>query len=228
MKPVFNREMLDVMMGIRFNNDKAYMDATRDVYLRKMRQPYYDLINALAPTMLEIDAGMEVRPSKCLSRIFRDTRYSRDKSPYRDHHWVAFRHEGEPRDQSVMYWFEIRLEAVSWGLGFWGENRNAMDAMRRRMEAFPDEFLAHLRLIDGLGFVMEGAQYARRAVPDSIPEELHPWYLKKELYLGKAGIDPEVVFKPGLADLLAADFLALKPVYRLFRGCLDTGVVPMP
>lgn len=221
MNAILNPEMLEFMMDIRFNNNKAYFLEHKDEYEKKVKEPYHRLIEALAPTMQEIDSGMEVRPYKVLSRIYRDTRFSRDKSPMRDHHWLAFRHQGEPRDQAVMFWFEIRLEAVSWGLGFWGENKKAMELLRRRMVAQPDEIIALLKQVKKDGFRVEGSPYARMNVPENLPEFLHGFYRLKEVYVTKAGIKPTSVFEPGFEKKLAADFLALAPMYRLLRGCYE-------
>lgn len=221
MKAIFSRNMLEIMMDIRFNNNKEFMQNNRDRYDKAMKQPYYQLIDLLTPTMLEIDPQMEVRPAKCLSRIFRDTRFSKSKLPYRDHHWIAFRRQAEPRDKAVMFWFEIRLEAVGWGLGFWGENLKAMDVLRRQMLAKPKEFEALLPILDERYFVLDGRMYQRKKVPESLPEVLHPWYLRREIYLVKQGINPDWVFEPGLENRLAKDFLALKPFYRMLKGAYD-------
>lgn len=221
MKAIFTRNMLEMMMDIRFNNNKEFMQNNRDRYDKAMKQPYYQLIDLLTPTMLEIDPQMEVRPAKCLSRIFRDTRFSKSKLPYRDHHWIAFRRQAEPRDKAVMFWFEIRLEAVGWGLGFWGENLKAMDVLRRQMLAKPKEFEALLPILDEQHFVLDGRTYHRKKVPGSLPEALHPWFLRREIYLVKQGINPDWVFEPGLENRLAKDFLALKPFYWMLKGAYD-------
>ena len=81
----FGKEILPFFLDLRFHNDKSFMDANRDRYYRAVRQPFYDFITAMGPGMQQIAEDMEVRPVKCLSRINRDTRFSRDKSPYRDH-----------------------------------------------------------------------------------------------------------------------------------------------
>lgn len=223
MGAIFQKDMLDFMTEIRFNNNKAFMQAHRDEYIKRMRTPYYRLIEALAPTMVRIDPEMEVRPAKTLSRIFRDTRYSHDKSPYRDHHWVAFRRRGEPREQSVMYWFEIRLDAVGWGLGFWGENRNAFDALRKRMVSNPNELTQLLPILTHHSFVLEGEKYKRQSTPDGLREELRPWYASKEIYLVKQGVQPNWAFEETLPARLGEDYFALSPFYRLFRGYYELG-----
>ena len=92
----FTDETISFMLDIRFNNNKEFMNTNREAYIENLRTPFYELIDTIAPYMLEIDPLMEIRPSKCLSRIFRDTRFTRDKSPYRDH-IVAFRRRGYKR-----------------------------------------------------------------------------------------------------------------------------------
>ena len=168
----FNSDLLSFYADIRFHNEKAFMDAHRKEYYQKVRDPFYAFIAEMAPVMLSIDPDMEVRPAKCLSRINRDTRYSRDKSPYRDHHWVAFRRAAAGKDGMPFYWFEIRLDAVNWGLGVWGENRPMMDSLRRRMVANPDEMIGLLRLLQKRDFSVGGTQWKKLRPPEDLPAVL--------------------------------------------------------
>jgi len=219
----FQADLLSFCADIRFNNNKAFMDANRQEYYRKMRDPYYEFIRELAPAMLKIDGDMEVRPHKCLSRINRDTRYSKDKSPYRDHHWVAFRQAAVPKDGMPFYWFEIRLEEISWGLGVWGENRNMFDALRRRMQADPGEMQRILQLANDNGFIADGQRWKKMKPPDGLPVSLAPIYNVKSLYFEKQKIDPKWIFEPSIVQRVAKDFEALAPVWRLLRGLSDLG-----
>lgn len=221
MDAYFSKEMLNFMLDISFNNNKIFMDANKDAYNRLMKQPFYRLIERLSPTMLMIDPEMEVRPSRALSRIFRDTRFSRDKSPYRNHHWIAFKRSGVPREESVTYWFEIRLDTISWGVGYWGENRQAMDMLRQRMVAKPEEFIRLLPILEQGSFTLSGESYQRRKIPAEVPDALHNWYIKKSLYFTRQGIDPNIIFTPYLADTLSEDFITLAPLYRLLLGLED-------
>ena len=219
----FQEDLLSFYADIRFNNDKSFMDVHRKEYYRQVRDPFYAFIESLAPTMLKIDGEMEVRPHKCLSRINRDTRYTKDKSPYRDHHWVAFRQAARDKDGAPFYWFEIRLESVNWGLGVWGENRPLMDALRRRMIARPDEVLQALRPVREGGYLQGGAIWKKMKPPDGLPVGLATLYPARQLYFEKTGIDPSWIFDASIVDRVAADFRALAPVWRLLRGLNDTG-----
>ena len=124
------------------SGDRCNFHENHERYVETVQKPFYEMIDELAPEMRKIDPLMEIRPYKCLSRIHRDTRFSRDKSPYRDHHWFLFRRAGEPREQSLFYFFEFGPDRLAWGMGIWGENRNLMDLFRKRMRANPDGILA--------------------------------------------------------------------------------------
>ena len=136
----FREETIDFFLDLKFHNNTSFFHENHDRYVEVVQKPFYQLSDDLAPDMLQIDPGMEVRPHKCLSRIHRDTRFSRDKSPYRDHLWLLFRHAAEPRDKSLNYWFEFGPQRISWGMGFWGENREVLDQFRRFLAADPAAF----------------------------------------------------------------------------------------
>ena len=93
--------MLDYYIGLALNNNREYYLATKDVYEREVRAPLLDLAETLAPAALQLDGEMEQRPGHILARIRRDTRFTRDKSPYRDHAWLSFRPMGRRKSGSL-------------------------------------------------------------------------------------------------------------------------------
>ncbi len=219
----FREETIQFFLDLKFHNNTTYFHEQHDRYVQDVQRVFYELIGELAPDMLEIDPMMEVRPHKCLSRIHRDTRFSRDKSPYRDHLWFLFRHAGEPREKSLFYWFELGPDRLSWGMGFWDENREALDLFRKRMRADPDGIKA---LLDGLGLEkrkmkLDGTVHKKMPVPPEIPEGLKRWYLAKDMYITKAAPDYRMIYSDRICQEVRKDFRTLAPLYRLLRGYVD-------
>lgn len=219
----FTDETIEYFLNLRFHNYPSFFHETKETFIQEVRQPFYSLIEDLAPVMLKIDPEMEVRPHKCLSRIHRDTRFSKDKSPYRDHLWFLFRRAAEPREGSVMYWFEFGPDRLNWGLGFWGENKQAMELLRKRMAAQPQRFVD---LIDDCDLyrrklMVGGYSYKRLPVPENIPPALADWYVKKDLYISREHPSFEWAFDAQLVNRIAKDFKAMAPLYRVLRGVLD-------
>ena len=140
----FTENTIQFFLDLKFHNSTAFFHEQHERYVEDVQHVFYRMIEELAPDMLEIDPEMEVRPHKCLSRIHRDTRFSRDKSPYRDHLWFLFRRAGEPREKSLFYYFELGPDRLGWGMGFWDENREALDLFRKRIAANPDAVAAML------------------------------------------------------------------------------------
>lgn len=219
----FSEDTISFFLDLKFHNNTTYFHENHDRYVEVVQRPFYEFIEDLGPAMRKIDPRMEIRPHRCLSRIHRDTRFSRDKSPYRDHLWLLFRREGEPREQSLMYWFELGPSRLDWGMGFWGENREALDLFRKRMRANPDGTLAMLDDLDlaGRGLLLNGSIHKRMEVPPEIPDRLRRWYCTKEMYINKISPDFRKVFSERILTEVRKDFQQLAPLYHMLRGYCD-------
>lgn len=219
----FTDETVQFLIDLKFHNNAVFFHENHDVYVETVQTPFYELIETLGPEMRKIDPQMEIRPYKCLSRIHRDTRFSRDKSPYRDHHWFLFRRAGEPREKSLFYYFEFGPDRLSWGMGIWGENRELMDLFRKRMRANPEGTLA---LIDDMSLAerklfLGGSFFKRIEIPAEIPDRLKQWYTGKEIYIGKYDPPRKWAFSERIVKEVRNDFRAIAPLYQLLRGCAD-------
>ena len=219
----FTEEAIQFFLDLKFHNNASFFHEQHDRYIECVQRPFYEMIEDLAPDMLKIDPGMEVRPHKCLSRIHRDTRFSRDKSPYRDHLWFLFRHAAEPREKSLFYYFELGPDRLGWGMGFWDENREALDLFRKRMRANP---AGTLSLLDDLGMdrrrlMLDGTIHKRMEIPSEIPERLKRWYQAKDFYIGKIMPDYRMIYSEQILKEVRKDFVSLSPLYRMLRGYVD-------
>lgn len=212
----YTDETFEFFMAIRFNNNADFFHANRDWYLRAVREPSLALAEALAPEVERLDDSLERRPNRALARINRDVRFSRDKSPYRDSIWLAFRRPGEEKSTSLGVYFDLAASGGSYGMGVYRENRPLMNGMRRKMRADPDALDALLRGLDG-----EFRAYAdvrrRLRVPEGLPAPVAALYPAKSFYFEKELTDFDLLRSPALADEIAAGYRRLEPLYRWFQ-----------
>jgi uncharacterized protein (TIGR02453 family) len=177
--------MGEFFMQIRFNNDAAFFNEHRGEYERWVRDPLYALADALAPAVLAIDPEMETRPARVVSRIRRDTRFTRDKSPYRSHMWIGWspvRAIDSRRKQQVPgLYFGVHHDHWSVGAGYYEAMPATMKAYRARMLAAPSSFMSIVREPGfARAFSLDGEDYKRPPVGiDDLPDALRPWYAKK-------------------------------------------------
>lgn len=229
MFPGFPEETVRFFLDLRFHNETSWFHAHREAYETYVRKPFSEFIEAMTPTVMRIADDMETRPNKCLARINRDIRFTRDKSPYRDHMWLLFRRAGEEREHAVMYWFELSPEVVEWGVGFWGYNRPAMDALRERMVKKPTEVRRVLRRcgIPDETLHIYGDRYKSMKPPAGMSADLAMLYPCKEIYVKRVGVPLAESYRPEIIDRVSEDFLRLKPLYLLLRQAADEGMAKL-
>lgn len=215
----FSDRMFEFFLALEFNNNREFFHENHAWYEESVRRPLYQLIEAVAPVIFEIDPLLETRPAKALCRINRDTRYARDKSPYRTYMWFSFRRREGERGMQPGFYFDISAQNASFGMGIYQENRPLMDALRRRILLEPQALGA---LVPPEGFSLEIESFKRMAVPGQTPEEMKVWYPARTFSFFQKIQDFDLLKRPELAFTLETGYRALEPAYRLLREMLDS------
>jgi len=87
----FFPQTLDFLQNLGVHNDKAWFETHRREYEEYLLEPLKALVAELAGFMLAIDQNFVTAPGRAVSRIHRDTRFSRNKSPYKTTMWITFK-----------------------------------------------------------------------------------------------------------------------------------------
>jgi uncharacterized protein (TIGR02453 family) len=91
-EPIFARETFRFFRDLARNNKKVWMDANRERYQQTVVQPFRRLLEAVSPALLQLDARFDTsaRGGRNFSRINRDIRFAKDKTPYRPQMYLKF------------------------------------------------------------------------------------------------------------------------------------------
>lgn len=219
----FSMEALAFFAAVRFNNSREFMNENRDIFERAVKRPLVLLAQQLAPTVQQIDSRIDPRPSRAVSRIWRDVRFSRDKSPLRDHMWIGFNPMGENKGDSCGFFFEISAERAGWGCGFYQMRPESMENLRCILREKP-KYVKNILDADGfrLEYEIRGESYLRQHQPPvGMDETLGALYRRKCVFCEHVETDMEALFRSELADRIAAGFEAAAPFYRLLRECAE-------
>ncbi len=210
----FSPRTLEFLKNLEANNNKIWFEANRDNYLNYLYQPLLNLASALAPYMLTVDPYLETRPGKTLSRIHRDTRFSRDKSPYKNNMWITFKRTSKDWQEAPAYFFEITQDSYRYGMGFYNAGRQTMDKFREAVEYQTKTFLDTISFYTNESiFTLEGEKYKKILKPE-LPEKVQDWYQRKNFYLVcNRGIETNL-FSEGLVDDLICGFALVAPFYH--------------
>ena len=139
----FSAETLGFLRGLETNNNKTWFEAHRSEYQEHLLRPFQLLVAGLSEPMLAIDPLFETRPQidKTISRIYRDTRFSKDKSPFRARMWLTFKRPSRDWKTAPAYFFEISPDRYRYGMGFYSATKATMDRLRQMMDDQNREFL---------------------------------------------------------------------------------------
>ncbi len=227
----FSPEAIQFLADLAENNDRAWFAPRKAEYERLLREPMERLCEALAERFAERGIHLRADPRRSPFRIYRDTRFSRDKSPYKTHlgasfPWVEAAGTGGaegPTDDGPHGnggYLNIQPGEMYVGGGMWMPDKPRLEAFRRAMLEEPERVRSSLEdpgFIAWFGRVRSHEELKR--VPRGYPAD-HPMadrFRWKDVVFGRRLSDDEVG-SPALPDLLAEGYAAAVPVFRFLAS----------
>ena len=189
------QDTLFLMQLNRFNDSKAFYEENKEKIKANMTVPMRQIAASLSDMMLDIDPFMNTIPTKMVSRVRRDTRYTHDKHLYRENMWIMFM---RPKKEWHMYpcmWFEVTL-------------RND-----------PEGFKKAVKSALSTGAMLDAECY-KRPKPDC-PAGLENFYNAKYLYFVFASDELSDIGNDGIITRLEGIYKKFAPMYRFLRDVSD-------
>lgn len=212
----FPKDCPHFLFELGLNNNKGWFEENRARYQASVQEPLKRMASTLGPVLTEIDPEMVTDVRRVVSRIHRDIRFSKDKSPYRSNMWLGWKREWENWAVEPAFFFEIHPEWYRYGMGFYNIPKETMDRIRTRILARDPGFMRMVALAQSLPeFRLEGDKYKRIMKPE-LPEELQDWYQRKELFFCANCKMDQSVYDGSVADTVALGFRNLRPFYEWF------------
>lgn len=211
----FSEKSIKFLFENRVVDSKSWFAEHREDYDSLVIQPMRELVMALEPVMLSIDPLLICDPKvgRSISRIYRDTRFSRDKSTFRDVMWCIFIRDKKLYEGLPGFWFEFSPKGFRYGCGYYQASGESMEALRSIITNDEPSFRAAQRAFKKQSvFCLEDTKYKRSRYPDQ-PEDKREWLDQKSLCFIADSQDFDLLFSDSLADTLAQDFKLLKPMY---------------
>lgn len=214
----FLPETIDFLWELRMNNSKEWMEQNRERYQAVLKKPFDAFASELA-AYSGIFCGGETKYS--VSRINRDIRFSKDKSPYRACRWVTIFDaalHGTAWKERPSFYFELTPDGYAHGLGMWCAPPAYLAAYRKKIEGNPAAFARITQKIekDPL-FHAEGEEY-KKIKNEALDAKAQAWYRKKEILITAQGGMEDILFSPDLPHYLAEEWSRLKALYAFLDG----------
>jgi uncharacterized protein (TIGR02453 family) len=222
----FSREAMQFLVDLAMNNERTWFQPRKAEYERLLKEPLEALCVDLAAEFAKRGVPLEADAKKSPFRIYRDVRFSKDKSPYKTHvaasfPWVGTGRatgDGEPERHGGGY-FHISPEGSYMGGGMWHPEPARLAAFRRAVDEQPKQTLAALNDKKFLAkFEPVHGDSLTRIPKGYASDHPHADLLKlKDVTFGRELSNKEVLSKD-LPRVLADDFAVAMPVMRFLAS----------
>jgi len=210
----------DFLKDLKENNHKEWFQQNKDRY-EASREEMIAFAEDVLQQVNEFDVIETPSGKKSLYRIYRDVRFSKDKTPYKNHWSGSFRRAGAER-RGGMY-FGIEPNNTMMGGGFWGPNKEDLLHIRKQLEADAQPLEEILQSTDFQGYFgnMEGEQL--KTCPKGF-EKTHPKValLRYKQYLVMKKFSDKEVLSPNFSSMIAEGFQKMLPFLNCFTEYLTT------
>jgi len=214
----FPEEGLKFLRSLKRNNNRDWFQAHKSDYEEFVKKPMEELVLALASDFSTIAPEIAASPKASIFRIYRDTRFSKDKSPYKTHVAATFPPKGLAKHQGGGLYLHIAPTEVFLGGGIYMPTSEDLMAVRRHIADNAGKFkrILNEKTFRKIFGTLWGDQLLR--VPKGFPAD-HPAadYLRYKQYIVSRTLKPEEAKTPGFYKTILESFRTMMPFIRFLN-----------
>jgi uncharacterized protein (TIGR02453 family) len=204
--PRFSSKAIAFLRGLKRNNNRGWFNARKDEYEELIKRPMLEVIEQLAIDFKKIVPELSATP-KSMFRIYRDTRFSADKSPYKTYVSAVFPHRNLPKIGGAGLYFQVGPNDVWAGGGIYSPDTPLLQAEREHIASNLKRFRA---IVESPAFrrhvgKLEGGEKLQRVPRGFAPDHRAAEYLRYRMFVAghefPASFAASPRFYPGLLNV---------------------------
>ncbi len=209
----FPPEALQFFRDLEQNNNREWFHPRKEQFEQLIRTPMLDLVGAVNDGLAKFAPDHITDPKKAVFRIYRDTRFSPNKTPYKDHIAASFPRRGLEKVGGAGFYFSVNHNVVELGGGIYHPPPETLLAVRTHIAATHLEFreLAANRKLKKLMGELKGEELAR-APKGFDTDDPALDLVKKKDWVFFTELEPALATSPKLVHNIVTRFEALGPV----------------
>jgi uncharacterized protein (TIGR02453 family) len=215
-------QLFEFLSELAENNDRAWFEAHRSRYEDAVREPLRAFIREVEAPLESISTHIVADDRKSggsLFRIHRDTRFSKDKSPYKTWAAVQFRHEAGKDAHAPGYYLHLQPDNVLMGAGVWHPAREALESIREEIVERPGAWFETRDAMVAAGFQFAGESLKR---PPRGYDPDHPAIddLRRKDFIAVRHLSEEIACGPEFAGAYAGLCSDAAPLMRFLTSAI--------
>lgn len=227
--PYFSEDALRFLRGLKRNNRREWFEARREVFEREVKQPMLALIERITEGMSDYAPAFMRPASKCLFRIYRDTRFSADKSPYKSHLGAWWARNGLVKTSGGGYYLHLGSMEFVIAVGAYMPEKDQLLAIRRHLLEHHAQWRKMIESPRLLRFFSVHDPMALARAPKGFPAE-HPAieWIRWRQWGVTAHLPAETALQSNLAQEIEKRFRLAAPLVEFLNAPLARAERPRP
>jgi uncharacterized protein (TIGR02453 family) len=220
--PYFTAALFSFLNDLSAHNTREWFKENRDRYDRDLKEPAQRFILAMGERLPELSAYLRADPRPVggsLFRVHRDLRFSNDKSPYKTHAGIHFRHSAAKDAHAPGVYLHLEPSGSFLGLGIWRPASAPLRAIREALVEAPDRWRDAVAELGAGGLELSGDSLTR--MPRGFDTE-HPLArdLRRKDLIAVAPLTRAEVVTAGLPEALMHRAVAGRPLFQFICDAL--------
>ena len=204
-KPI-SPSLFEFLSDLKSNNDRSWFSANKQRYVEAVQTPMLEFIREFAIPLALISPHFraDARPNGgSLFRIYRDTRFSKDKTPYKTNVGAHFRHEAYKTAYAPGFYLHLEPGACFAGIGIWHPDSKALGGIRKLIADRPEEWKKVVSASDFADTFRLGGESLTR--PPKGFDPLHPLIedIKRKDFVASMAFPEEIAVQEDFVDWYA-------------------------
>jgi uncharacterized protein (TIGR02453 family) len=214
---IFDAELFEFLRQLKRHNDRDWFARNKDRYRQVLLEPALQFIAEFAVPLARLSPHFvaDARPARgSLFRIYRDTRFSADKRPFKTHAGIHFSHESGKDAHAPVFYFHLEPDNCFAAAGVWHPDTRTLTRIRHAIVAAPGEWRRIARKLE-----LEGESLTRP--PKGFDPE-HPFIadLKRKDFIASVALSEEQVCSPTLMRDFSAACRTMLPLVEFITKAL--------
>jgi uncharacterized protein (TIGR02453 family) len=214
-------DLLQFLYELSQNNNRDWFEKNKKRYEATVKKPFEQFVGVLIDKLKTVEPGFQIQPKDCIHRIYRDTRFSADKTPYKTHISAVFTPKGRQSMEHPGYYFHLEFGNLMLGGGAYFLDKEPLYMVRKAIAQDPDTFRSVVENPEFVRYYGAVQGDKNKVLPPEfkVAANKEPLLANKQFYF-MAEMDPETCLKPDFADFVLNYFVAGKPLNDYFRRAL--------
>lgn len=218
----FPKQGLLFLQELKENNTREWFTPRKDVFETAVKAPMVAMVEAVNAELATFAPDYLTEPAKAIYRIYRDTRFSNDKTPYKTHIAANLHKQGADKHAAAGYYFSVGADQIEVAAGVYMPGPEELLRLRQHISEHFDEFtkLASDKTVTKLVGALQGESLARPPKGFSPEDPAIDWIKKKQWYYYKTDMDLGLALTPKFLPELVKRLKAMGPMVAFFNGGL--------